>query len=361
MELPLVLWVAPVVDLELAATVVELDRLGVSQQVVATVVSPAGQRALAGRPGLGECRTGMSYGRRIKAIRTAVSGGRPVLIHAIGAGAVALASFAARGRPVRLVAEYRGEQWRPWHGWWQVGLPGPTPDLILVRDDYCLADARAHLATIRAQPVCFLPRGLAGQHCPVTADSRRLPLIGIDLDAISWAEAAFFLQTLHWLPETAPCHLLLMGSCRARERLRRLGKLHPRGIQGRIRFARTHDEPDKNWLRCVASLHTLSQASSGGSLLEAMAFMATPVLVSDSRTDLIADCDTGISCAPRNPYALSQRLQALCEQLPMVLAMGERARARALATHDVCEVARRLVDLYGELGQVKCEPLQLCR
>ncbi len=357
MELPNVLWLTPAVDLLLAKTLVELDGLGLRQQLVGASITPAAARALARSRHCSHAAVGMGYSGQLKAIRAALQDdARPLVIHAVGMRSVAFAALLGRGGNTPLVGEYSGERWRPWHGWVQGGGALSGPDIVLVRDAHCLSCARQHLPAVGAR-LRYIPRAIPAEYFPQPPHDHPLPLIGLDLDAVTWAEAAFFLQTLQWLPDAAPCQLLLLGSCRARARARRVLKLYPAEVQRRIRFARTDDEPDKNWLRCVASLHTLSQATSGSCLLQAMACMAAPVVVADCKTALVEEGKTGINCAPRNPYALSQRLQALCEELDAVRDIGARARARVLAEHGVADAARALLDLYAESVAVQRCPM----
>jgi len=84
--------------------------------------------------------------------------------------------------------------------------------------------------------------------------------------------------------------------------------------------------------------------------LEAMA-CGTPVIGSNvgGITYTIADGETGYLVPPREPEALSERLDELLRDVAKQRRLGEAGRARVLRSFTWPEVARRTAELYGSL------------
>ena len=104
---------------------------------------------------------------------------------------------------------------------------------------------------------------------------------------------------------------------------------------------------------CFAMCSTSRAESFGISVAEAQA-MGLPAVVADTGSGTVEAVEHGFSglvIAPGDVTALRQALVSLLSDAPRRQAMGEAARARAVANHAAGERMRELAELYAEVAR----------
>ena len=248
------------------------------------------------------------------------------------------------------MAEYSDDPARRWQTWLHSRVFRPRRDRILVRYMHLLGLLEDRLGRFGlSDRIRYVPPGVDADSVPLPSNrtDSELPLVGLDLEAVSPDDAEFFLDTIEWFPEGL-CRVTVLGERGQRERLRARLRSHPSAVRRQVCFAASRDEPDENWARCLISLHTLNRGRASMHLLDAMACSATPIIASSQTTDLVEEGVTGVFVDARSPFALSTEIQALCKDAVRTRAMGLAARKTVLRRHSLAQVTEILLALYGD-------------
>ena len=141
--------------------------------------------------------------------------------------------------------------------------------------------------------------------------------------------------------------LCLVGDGPERPALERRARDH--GILGAVRFAGPTADVAR-WLG-AADAFVLPSRTEGLSvaLLEAMA-TGLPVVASDVGGTRDAAGDAAVLVPPADPTAIAEALLAVLADPGAAAALGDAARRRVLAGFGIEHVARRHLDLYGEVS-----------
>jgi glycosyltransferase involved in cell wall biosynthesis len=265
----------------------------------------------------------------------------PFVVTAHASGAVGDVASLARQGPLgraRLLALRR-------HAGAFVAVSGP------IRDELALAG-------IPRNRIRSIPNGVDTRRFVPTADADRrrqrralgLPPVptalyagrlapekGVDLLLDGWAQA----RRLGCLG-----FLCLVGDGPERGALER--RARDLGILGAVRFVGATDDVGP-WLR-AADLFVLPSRQEGLSvaLLEAMA-CGLAVVATDVGGTADAAGDAAALVAP-DAAALAQAIASILDEPPRARELGGRARRRAVERFGILEVARRHLELYGEIA-----------
>lgn len=157
------------------------------------------------------------------------------------------------------------------------------------------------------------------------------------------AEALARLARLDW-------RLLLVGDGAARGAVEGLMAALP---AGRVRFLGQLPAAGVAEAHAAADLHVWPACAEayGMALLEAQA-AAVPVVAGDEGgvAEVVADGETGLLTAPRDPDALARAVAELLADPSRRRAMGARAQLRAVRTHDAAVAQGRLAEALAGLG-----------
>jgi glycosyltransferase involved in cell wall biosynthesis len=141
---------------------------------------------------------------------------------------------------------------------------------------------------------------------------------------------------------------LLVGDGARRDPLVRLAE--ELGIAPSVRFLGVRSDVPALLAAADVFVHPSLQEGFSNAVLEAMAagkaIVATAV---GGNPEAIADGETGLLVPPGDPDALARGIVRLLEDAEAARRMGERARALAIARHDIRAMARRYEAVYDGL------------